>query len=381
MKIVYCINSIRVLGGIERVTVVKANALAEVPDNEVYIAVLSDKKGSYTETPSPKVKVVDLNAEFFPNGLPHSRIAYVWQSIKQSKAYRQKLADFLHRVNPDVVVSVGHTEFYHLPKIQGKWKLVRELHMPANYRITLSKGESAFRHLTSWYGTFKDKFYYPKYHKVVTLTEWDKAENWSNAKNVSVMPNPVTIRSEHTSDLMQKRIVSIGRLAEEKSYDVLIRAFATVHRRFPDWTLEIVGNGELKAQLQHLIDDLQLTHHVHLSGRSSDVKKALLASSIFALSSKMEGFGLVILEAMEYGLPVVSCDCRYGPSDIITDERDGYLVPVGDEDAFAEKLCMLIENEPLRLQMGKHAKEKAGQYHIDVIKQRWINLFNEMLKQ
>ncbi|MGM9868304.1 MAG: hypothetical protein ACI30R_01585 [Sodaliphilus sp.] len=204
MKIVYCINSIRVLGGIERITVVKANALAEVPGNEVYIAVLSDKKGTYTEAPSPRVKVVDLDAEFFPNGHPGSRIAYVWQSLKQGKVYRRKLADFLHRVNPDVVVSVGHTEFYHLPKIRGTWKLVRELHLPANYRITLSKGESKFRHLTAWYGTIKDKFYYPKYHKVVTLTQWDKAENWSKAKNVVVMPNPVTFHCEHTSDLMEK---------------------------------------------------------------------------------------------------------------------------------------------------------------------------------
>lgn len=102
MKIVYCINSIRVLGGIERVTVVKANALAEVPGNEVYIVVLTDKKGCYTEVPSPKVKVVDLDAEFFPNGSPRSRIAYVWQSLKYAKAYQRKLSAFLHKLNPEI---------------------------------------------------------------------------------------------------------------------------------------------------------------------------------------------------------------------------------------------------------------------------------------
>ena len=381
MKIVYCINSIRLLGGIERVTVVKANALAEVPGNEVYIAVLTDKKGCYTEMPSPKVKVVDLDAEFFPNGSPRSRIAYVWQSLKYAKAYQRKLSAFLHELNPDVVVSVGHAEFYLLPKISGPWKLVRELHMTANYRITLSKGESAFRHLTAWYGTIKDKLYYPKYHKVVTLTEWDKTENWSKARHVVVMPNPVSFRSASTSDLSHKRIISIGRLTETKCYDMLIRSFTMVHRRHPDWTLLIVGEGEQRASLQHLIDELQLSRCVHLPGRSSNVEKALLESSIFALSSKIEGFGLVILEAMECGLPVVACDCRHGPREIITDGHNGYLVPVGDAKTFAERLCTLIENQPLRRQMGKHAKETVQHYYPEALTQRWMNLFNELLIQ
>ncbi|MGM9868305.1 MAG: glycosyltransferase [Sodaliphilus sp.] len=161
---------------------------------------------------------------------------------------------------------------------------------------------------------------------------------------------------------------------------MLIRAFAIVHLRFPDWTLHIVGDGEQKSRLQKIIIEENLTGCIRLEGRSADVAEWLLRSSIFALSSKMEGLPMVILEAMECGLPVVSCDCRYGPRDIIVDGYNGWLTPVGDENAFAEKLCAMIENESLRREMGKHAKETVQEYYPEALALRWMNLFNEMIE-
>lgn len=360
-------------------TVVKANALAELPGNEVYIVVHTDDNTlEYTEAPSPKVKVVNLGVDFFSDGMPRSKVSYVIQSVKKSKAYRGKLSDYLHQINPDVVVSVGHEEFYALPAIRGPWKIVRELHLPANYRMRLCKGEGFFRHLTALYGTLKDKFYYPKYDKVVTLTEWDKKDNWAEASNVSVMPNPVSFKSNQSSPLAAKRIISIGRLTAQKQFHSLLRSFSIVHQQHPEWTLEIVGDGELRNSIEKQITAMRLDNCVVLAGRSSEVDKYLLSSSIFALSSAFEGFGMVILEAMECGLPVVSYDCNYGPSDIIEDGKDGYLVPVNDEAALADKICALIENVQLRTEMGRNAKAKARQYYPEALAQRWMSLFKNL---
>lgn len=365
--------------GVERVTVVKANALAEIPGNEVYVVVRTDDKSQeYTETPSSKVNVVNLGVDFFPNGFPHSKVNYVFQSIKERKEYERRLSAFLHRVNPDVVVSVGHEEFYVLPKIKGSWKLVRELHLPANYRMQLCKGEGVYRHITAVYGTIKDKFYYPKYDMVVVLTDWDKVENWKSCRNVTVMPNPVSFKCVQSSPLTAKRIISVGRLTAMKQFHSLLRSFSLVHRRHPDWVLEIVGDGELRDSIQKQIAARNLEDCVEMTGRTSEVDKHLLSSSMLVLSSKFEGFGLVILEAMECGLPVVSYNCRYGPSDIITDGKDGYLVSVNDEEALAEKICSLIENEELRHEMGKKAKVRAKQYYPEVLAQRWMQLFNDL---
>lgn len=379
MKIVYCINNIRILGGVERVTVVKANALAELPGNEVYIVVHTDDHTlEYTEAPSPKVKVVNLDVDFFSDGMPRSKVSYVIKSIKKSKEYKQKLSAFLLQVNPEVVVSVGHEEFYALPKIRGPWKLVRELHLPANYRMRLCSGEGVFRHITAVYGTIKDKFYYPKYDRVVTLTDWDMRENWKSRRNVAVMPNPVSFKCPQSAPLVAKRIISIGRLTAQKQFNSLLRSFDLVHHRHPDWSLEIVGDGELRPSLEKQITAMNLEYCVALAGRSSEVDKHLLASSIFALSSEFEGFGLVILEAMECGLPVVSYDCKYGPSDIIADGKDGYLVPVNDVKMLADKIGTLIEDVELRTEMGRNAKMKAKQYYPEALAQRWMRFFSNV---
>ncbi len=382
MKIVYCINSIRTLGGVERVTVVKANALAEIPGNEVYIAVLDDKKGEYVHLPSAKVKVVDLDAVFFPKGMPGSKVSYVLQIRKKSREYFLKLSAFLHRLCPDVVVSVGHTEFYVLPKIKGPWKLVREQHLASNYRRRLCRGESLFRHITALYGYLMDKHYYPKYDRIVTLTEDDRQKYWRHCSKVAVIPNPVSFICDKTAELTAKRIVSVGRLAPVKQFDVLIKAFYIVHQAHPDWTLEIVGDGELKQELLQLIHELSLDDSVSLLGRRSDVEQILLNSSIFAFSSSFEGFGLVLLEAMECGLPVVSTDCQYGPNEIVTEGVDGFLTPVGDIEYMAKVLCYLIENEDIRIEMGGvNAKLKASQYHPSALALRWTHFFRKLIDE
>ena len=373
MKIVYCLNSIRYLGGIQRVTVVKANALAEIEGNEVYIIVTDNKKGVHTETLSPKVHLIDLDINYYSDDWKSK-----WNVLKgiffKRKEHKKRLRDSLNKIQPDIVISVGQSEKNMVPTIKGKWKTIRELHFVKDYRMR--QANNLFSKILAYCGDIYD-FHYKikKYDKIVVLTQEDKESNWKGFKNVIAIPNPSTFHCEKPSTQEHKRIISVGRLSMQKNYASLIRAYRNVADKHPDWTLEIFGEGEQKIALQTLILQLKLEKHVFLKGYTNNVQNAMSQSSIFVLSSIFEGFGLVIVEAMACGLPVVSYDCPCGPKDIITEGEDGYLVPINNEKVLAEKISLLIEDEELRKDMGKAAIMKAEQYNVNNITTLWMNLF------
>ena len=144
---------------------------------------------------------------------------------------------------------------------------------------------------------------------------------------------------------------------------------------------KIPGDGEAKTNLLSLVVNLGLSDCISIIGNVSDVTPFLSGSSLFTFSSLSEGFGLVIIEAMSHGLPVISYDCPCGPKDIITDGKNGYLVPVGDEHLMSERICYLIENEDERKKMGSEALSSVERFSMDSIISRWINLFTKLLAQ
>lgn len=376
MKIVYCLNSIRYLGGIQRVTVVKANALAEIEENEVYIIVTDNKNGVITEPLSPKVHLIDLDINYYEDDYK-SR----WNVLKgifiKRREHKKRLTSVLNEIQPDIVISVGQSEKNMIPSIKGKWKTIREFHYTKDYRF--NHAHSIFDKILAYWGNIYDySFKIKKYDRIVTLTQEDKDTNWKGWENVSVIPNPSTFQTNETSTLNEKKVISVGRLVAPKNYASLIRAFKNVTDKHPDWILEIYGDGPQEVELKSLITQLNLEKHVFLKGFSSKVKEVMINASIFALSSVFEGFGLVIVEAMACGLPVVSYACPCGPKDIITEGKDGFLVNVNDEVTLANQINVLIENEILRKQMSDAAKIKADQYNIENITSMWMNLFKEL---
>lgn len=150
------------------------------------------------------------------------------------------------------------------------------------------------------------------------------------------------------SDTSAKVVVAIGRLREQKGFDLLIPAFSHVVAVRPDWTLRIYGEGSERQALQQLIRDCGLQDHVVLAGWSTSIGEELGQASLFALSSRSEGFPMVLLEAMSKGLPVVSYDCPYGPREIISHGRDGLLVPAQDVAGLAAALLELIGDDARR---------------------------------
>jgi glycosyltransferase involved in cell wall biosynthesis len=192
------------------------------------------------------------------------------------------------------------------------------------------------------------------------------------------IPNSLPPMDGGVASLDAKVIVAAGRLNSQKGFDLLIPAFARVAREHPEWQLRIYGGGPERAALQRLILEHELYGNAFLMGPTKRLGTAMAGASVFALSSRFEGFGMVIVEAMSKGLPVISFDCPRGPGEIIENGVDGILVPDGDVDAFGDALLKLVADDGMRRRFGEAALETARAYEIDAIAPRWEALLGDL---
>jgi glycosyltransferase involved in cell wall biosynthesis len=195
---------------------------------------------------------------------------------------------------------------------------------------------------------------------------------------VARIPNALPALSGGAPSLDAKVVVAAGRLETQKGFDLLIEAWAPVAARHPDWQLRIYGAGPRRAELRALILERELYESVFLMGRTPDLGAALAQASVFALSSRFEGFGMVLVEAMSKGLAVVSFDCPRGPGEIVQPGHDGLLVPAGAVDGLGAGLLELIGDAALRRRLGAAAAESARAYTADRIAARWEQLLAEV---
>lgn len=362
-------------GGIENVEIHKANALAEISGNEVYLIVTDNPLNYHMAGEiSPKVKFIDLGVNYYEST---SIFEMLCKRPAKQRLHCKRLKQALNMIKPDIVVSADMAEKNIIPKIAGKWKTVREFHLVRTKHLPKSK--SLWERFANYVSYLDQSRMVWKYDSIVTLTNEDKQSNWNGDERVEVIPNPVGFSCTESAALESKRVVAMGRLVEQKNFKSLIRAFKIVAEKHPDWTLDIYGEGPQRAMLNKKIADMGLEQNVFLRGYTDDARGVMLGASCFALSSLYEGFGVVLVEAMMCGLPIVSYACPCGPKDIISDGSDGFLVPVGDEQAMADRICQLIDDKELRQRMGKAAKEKANKYKIENIIPQWMNLFNRLI--
>ncbi|MFC7384798.1 glycosyltransferase family 4 protein [Sphaerisporangium rhizosphaerae] len=224
--------------------------------------------------------------------------------------------------------------------------------------------------------------WYPRLDAVTVLTEADerayRAALGPAATRVARIPNGLPVAGAARTSGEEKVIVAAGRLVRSKGFDLLIEAFELVAPSQPDWNLKIFGGGKNREAIRRQIERSPVRDRVHLMGPTGHLEDELAAASIFVLSSRHEGFGMVIVEAMSHGLPVVSFDCPVGPREIITHGRDGLLACPDDPRALAAAMDTLMADDRLRREMGAQAVQKARRYDVEAVRPVWERLLAEL---
>ncbi len=199
-------------------------------------------------------------------------------------------------------------------------------------------------------------------------------------KNIEVIPNYIkNIKQSKGQVKREKRIIASARLHKNKNLIDLITAWNVIHKNYPDWKVEIYGEGAQRQNLQNRIDELGLQDSFTLKGFVKDIEDKYLEGSFLVMTSKIEGFPLVILEAMSHGMPVISYDIHTGPSDIINNGEDGFLVEYGNIEQLVSKMEELISNEEKLKIFGENAKRNVKRFSQEVVMAKWKKLFEKKL--
>lgn len=376
-KIVYCTPSLYMAGGVERVLTLKANYFADNYGYDVTIITTDGEDKQCFFPLSEKVKVINLGIHF-EDMWHRSFLKRLFMYLPKERQFKKLLTAELNRIKPDITISVLRREINFLTEIQDGSKKIGEIHINrAHYRNFTPNRTNPFKALFAkyWMHGLVNKL--KKLDRFVVLTEYDR-QAWQEIPRVDVIPNPLPFYPKFSHVVRRKRIISVGRYFDEKGYDMLLNVWAIVEKQCDDWELDIYGDGN-KSYYEKLAVSLNLNKkRCRLNDSISDVQKEYLDSSLFVCTSRFEGFGMGIIEAMACGLPVVAFDCLWGPRSIITDGEDGLLVANGNIEKMAETILSLI-NHPERIsEMGMNARKNVQRFSIDTIAKKWKRLFDSL---
>lgn len=381
MRIAYIYTALTLFGGVDRVLTLKANYLAEKLGHDVYI-ITDSQAGRLPVFPlSPKVHHIDLKTNFneqYRYGIIKRYFCY----RRLMRLYRQRLERTLYEIKPDIVSTTCGRDLDFLTQINDGSKKIGESHTVKQYcrNFHIMEARGGIYKIVAKYWRRKQEKAISKLDEFVVLTKYD-AQSWKTIRKAQIIPNPISITNAQTSTCKNKKIISVGRLSEEKGFDMLIKAWKIVTEKYPDWELNIYGEGELKDSLEKQIKENHLDNNLHLYAPIKNITDKYAESSIYVMSSRFEGFGLVLIEAMTCGLPCISFNCPHGPAEIIENGVNGILVKNGNIEKLAEAMEELIDNDEKRMAMGRNAQQSVQKYSPDNIMSMWVKLFNKLRNQ
>ena len=371
MRILYVNDAIAIWGGVERILVEKVNYLAENYGFEMFVVTTNQGSHPMPFPLSQKVTHKDLNIQFHRQYL-YRGLFRIFKKIHLNYLFVKRLRSYIQEIHPDVIVSVRPMLTNTIVRANGSIPLVFESHSSykGQYAIDSHLYTKLKVELSNWSVRYSQQ--------VVALTEGDASEWRKINSHVCVIPNIVHLNdSGRYSDCEAESVIFVGRFSKQKDIKSLLEIWKIVHERKPNWQLQIYGgHGEEQDSLLPVIENMNANIHVHEP--TSDIMNQYKESSILVMTSAYEPFGLVLPEAMSCGVPVVAFDCPYGPSDIITDGEDGFIIPNRDIQLFAEKVCLLMDNLDLRKNMGKAGIASSRRYEAKLIMPQWKELFEKL---
>ena len=372
MRILYVTDALAVWGGIERVLSDKLNYLVRHYGYEVYVVTADQGNHPIPFPLEESIIVRDLNIRF------HQQ--YQFRGFKRflkykelERLYRNRLSLFISEISPDVISCIRDGYASAVLDVEAAIPVIFESH--AMYKDIEYENSSFIHRIT----TYMNRFKFQKLKKVVTLTQGD-ANDWKRVCNdVCVIPNVVHLNeSGRYSDCKSKRAIFVGRFDVQKDFGTMVKVWLIVQQSHPDWILDVYGNGELKSYYEKEIVGRGL--NIRIYPAVPNIFDKYLESSMLLMTSLYEPFGLVLVEAMSCGLPVVAFNCPYGPADIIQNGKDGYLVEDRNVKVYSDRVCQLIENDKIRHDMGQAAVLSSQRYKADIIMPYWNQLFIKLAR-
>jgi len=374
MKIIYIYTALVTKGGADRVITEKANWLVE---HGFDVVIVTDTQlGRPPVFPlSSKVRLIDLEVDFSKE-YGHNFLMRILFYYKLMYDYRRKLEALLQKEKSDVVITTLGREIDFLTKIKDGSKKIGEVHSTRYYLRNfhlLERQNILLKYLVKYF-RWKMNRQVKHLDALVVLADQHK-EDWSDISNVYVIPNFYPFYPDVASSCDAKQVIMVGRYNDAKGYDYLIDAWEIVHKRCPEWTLQVYGSGEYHDMVVDWIKEHNLEDTIILHEPTDNIMEKYLESSICVMSSRYEGFSMVLVEAMASGVPCVAFDCPFGPRNIIRNEEDGLLIEYLNTQALADGICRLIEDENLRKQFGRKARENIKRFSKDEIMDKWSRLF------
>lgn len=377
MRIVYIIDSLASKGGAERIISEKMNYFATFYNDDVSVITYFQFPETMPNTYplSCKVKQINLSIPFHQQ-YKYSYPKRLWMKWHFYHRLRNELQQTVNSINPDIIIGVGYRLADVVCSIKCQAAKLIESHESRLYTkspLLLKRKSLLFTIFTLINRRIYLNTVEKKADAVVTLTKED-AQEWRKAKRVKIIPNFSIIPISNRTNCESKRVIAVGRLEWQKGYDRLICIWKLVSHEHPDWQLDIFGEGTLETELKNDIQKAGLSN-VTIHPFTQNISQEYASSSICVLTSRFEGFSLVLLEAMRHGLPCISFNCPYGPKDLIDDKKSGYVIENDNIEQFAEKLNFLIENIDVRKKFSEEAVMKSNNYNVDNIMNSWRELF------
>lgn len=377
MNILYCIPHLYNSGGMERVLTQKVNWLCAHTPHAITIVTTETTPEGLSDTYftlDKRIEVVFLNIDF--NADYTKPLFAKWRGhMRRMKDYRRALVQLVQDRHIDLCISLCGKEIAFLRTLPCR--TIAEVHFAKDQRRQLLEANhtnpvwSLLGRIRTWQLVRAVK----PLEQLIVLTEHDKSD-WQKAgcKNITVIPNPCSLDGQKVPMKPRENVLlAVGRLHEQKGFDRLQQAWERIEKRHPEWSLRIVGEGPKRTELESQIRELGL-EHVVLAGRVADVAEEYAAASLFVLSSRYEGFGMVLSEAMWCGLPCIAFDCPQGPAELLADGR-GWLVSNGDISALSAQLDYAIAHPEEAAQRAQKAQTYAQQtYSEKQIMPQWIQV-------